>query len=56
MNETGIAGPRNVSVGLILIAVHITLDRLYKQEGNGPKDERAIRAMDGYQKYQFNGR
>ena len=27
-----------------------------KQEGNGPKDERAIRAMEGYQKYQFNGR
>ena len=27
-----------------------------EQEGNGPKDERAIRAMEGYQKYQFNGR
>ena len=28
---------------------------LDKQECNGTIDERAIRAMEGYQKYQFNG-
>ena len=53
MNETGIAGPRNVSVGLILIAMHITLGKLYKKVFLCLLEQMHITLGRLYRKYSF---